>query len=65
MERAFLKHKLELTIVDHLPDRFQTQYKTGQGAQRVISEARHLEDITGSPAKSFSHSNEMVTDHAA
>ena len=39
MERAFLKHKLDLTMVDHLPDRFQSQYKTGQGAQRIIREA--------------------------
>ena len=65
MERVFLKHKLELTMVDHLPDRFQSQYKPGQGTQRAIGEAGHLEDITGSPAKSFSHSNQIATDHAA
>lgn len=65
MERVFLKHKLELTVVDHLSDRFQSQYKTGQGTQRVISEAGQLEYNTGSPAKSFSHSNKMVADRAA
>ena len=65
MEHVFLKHKLELTMVDHLKDRFQSQYKTGKGTERVISEAGQLEDSTRSPAKSFSYSNEMVTDPAA
>ena len=69
MVRVFDEHGLDTDLLETLPERFESRFKTVQSEQRRIHEAIVLPEEKELDAKSFSElpiaDDLEVTDHAA